>query len=172
MPDPLDPGGKTVLHNTAIVVMAECLPVSHSSDSVPTFVLGNAGGLMRAGTLITKTGITNKTVLATVLQVFGAPAATQFGSTDPGGAAGMRERLAIGSSARWPGWRVATDDPRRRAGRRSDGPGGRRTAGNGNGERERQHARATRAAAAAAGGAGDPVRRTARRNRATACCAG
>jgi hypothetical protein len=81
VPDPLDPGGKTVLYNTAIVVMAECLPVSHGSESVPTFVLGNAGGLLRAGTLITKTGLTNKTVLATILQIFGAPAAPQFGST-------------------------------------------------------------------------------------------
>ncbi len=81
VPDPLDPGGKTVLYNTAIVVMAECLPVSHGSESVPTFVVGNAGGLLRAGTFITKTGINNKTVLATILQIFGAPAATQFGST-------------------------------------------------------------------------------------------
>jgi hypothetical protein len=81
VPDPLDPTGKTVLHNTAVVVMAECLPVSHSSDSVPTFVLGNAGGLLRSGTLITKSGISNKTVLATILQIFGAPAAPQFGST-------------------------------------------------------------------------------------------
>jgi hypothetical protein len=81
VPDPLDPGGKTVLFNTAIVVMAECLPVSHGSESVPTFVVGNAGGLLRAGTFITKTGITNKTVLATILQIFGAPAASQFGST-------------------------------------------------------------------------------------------
>jgi hypothetical protein len=81
VPDPLDPGGKTVLHNTAILVMAECLPVSHSSASVPTFVLGNAGGLVRTGTLITKTGITNKTVLATLLQIFGASPLPQFGST-------------------------------------------------------------------------------------------
>ena len=51
VPDPLDPGGKTVLYNTAIVVMAECLPVSHGSESVPTFVVGNAGGLLRAGHL-------------------------------------------------------------------------------------------------------------------------
>ena len=81
VPDPLDSEGKTVLHNTLILVMAECLPVSHGSESVPTFVLGNAGGLVRAGTFITRTGITNKTVLATVLQMFGAPAAAQFGST-------------------------------------------------------------------------------------------
>jgi hypothetical protein len=81
VPDPLDGGGKTVLHNTLILVMAECLPVSHGSEGVPTFVVGNAGGLVRAGTFITKSGITNKTVLATILQIFGAPMAPQFGST-------------------------------------------------------------------------------------------
>ncbi len=81
VPDPLDPGGKTVLYNTAILVMAECLPVSHDSHSVPTFVLGNGGGLLRTGTVITKTGISNKTVLATLLQVFGAPSQSHFGST-------------------------------------------------------------------------------------------
>jgi hypothetical protein len=81
VPDPLDPGGKTVLYNSAILVMAECLPVSHGSESVPTFVVGNAGGALRAGTFITKTGISNKTVLATLLQILGAPTAPQFGST-------------------------------------------------------------------------------------------
>jgi hypothetical protein len=81
VPDPLDPGGKTVLYNTAIVVLAECLPVSHGSESVPAFVVGNAGGQLRTGTVITKTGITNKTLLATILQIFGAPTASNFGST-------------------------------------------------------------------------------------------
>ena len=51
VPDPLDPG-KTVLDNTLIVLIAECLPVSHSSNGVPTMLLGKAGGKVKAGAYI------------------------------------------------------------------------------------------------------------------------
>jgi hypothetical protein len=69
VPDPLDPGGKTVLQNTLVVVIAECLPVSHSSNSVPVLLLGTAGGKIKPG-FVDGSGITNKTVLASVLKAF------------------------------------------------------------------------------------------------------
>ena len=74
VPDPLDPGGKTVLQNTVVVVIAECLPVSHSSSGVPVLLLGTAGGKIKPG-FVNGSGITNKTVLASVLKAFNvAPA--------------------------------------------------------------------------------------------------
>jgi hypothetical protein len=74
VPDPLDPGGKTVLENTVIVVIAECLPVSHSSSGVPVLLLGTAGGKIKPG-FVNGSGLTNKTVLASVLKAFNvAPA--------------------------------------------------------------------------------------------------
>jgi hypothetical protein len=69
VPDPLDPGGKTVLQNTLVVVIAECLPVSHSSNSVPVLLLGTAGGKIKPG-FVDGSGTTNKTVLASVLKAF------------------------------------------------------------------------------------------------------
>ncbi|HEY0711185.1 MAG TPA: DUF1552 domain-containing protein, partial [Polyangia bacterium] len=68
VPDPLDPG-KTVMQNTTILVIAECLPVSHSSNGVPTMLLGTAGGKIKPG-FVNGTSITNKQVLATVLKAF------------------------------------------------------------------------------------------------------
>ena len=79
VPDPLDPTGKTVLYNTAIVYMAECLPVSHSSNDVPTFILGNAGGRLKTGMLL-NANINNKVVMATIVNAFGAGTVPQFGS--------------------------------------------------------------------------------------------
>ncbi len=70
VPDPLDPGGKTVLENTLVVVIAECLPVSHSSNNVPTLLLGTAGGKIKPG-FVQGNGITNKQVMASVLKAFG-----------------------------------------------------------------------------------------------------
>ncbi len=79
VPDPLDPGGKTVLQNTLIVIIAECLPVGHGSIGVPAMLLGTAGGKVRPG-MIAGSGITNKVLLSSVLNLFGvAPA--QFGNT-------------------------------------------------------------------------------------------
>ena len=79
VPDPLDPGGKTVLENTVIVVLAECLPLGHGSVGVPALLLGTAGGKIKPG-MVNGNGITNKVLMATILNVFGvAPA--QFGST-------------------------------------------------------------------------------------------
>jgi hypothetical protein len=74
VPDPLDAGGKTVLENTLIVVLAECLPVGHGSVGVPALLLGTAGGKIKPG-LVNGNGITNKVLMATVLNAFGvAPA--------------------------------------------------------------------------------------------------
>ena len=78
VPDPLDPGGKSVLQNTLIVVMAECLPISHSSMGVPTLLLGTAAGKIRPGfvnddgvtSATNRTNRTNRTVMATVLKAF------------------------------------------------------------------------------------------------------
>ena len=79
MPDPLDPGGKTVLQNTLIVVMAECLPVGHGSSGVPALLLGTAGGKIKPG-LVNGSGVTNKNIMATVLSAFDVGPA-HFGST-------------------------------------------------------------------------------------------
>jgi hypothetical protein len=76
VPDPLDPG-KTVLDNTLLVMMAETLPVSHSSNGVPTLTVGKLGGRVRAGTFI-KGGGTNKNVMSAVCKAFGTDP-VQFG---------------------------------------------------------------------------------------------
>ena len=78
VPDPLDPGGKTVLQNTVVVVIAECLPVGHGSIGVPALLLGTAGGRIKPG-LVQGSGITNKNIMATVATAFGADPA-QFGN--------------------------------------------------------------------------------------------
>jgi hypothetical protein len=79
VPDPLDPGGKTVLQNTVIVVIAECLPVGHGSVGVPALLLGTGAGKFKPG-FVNGNGITNKNILATVLDAFGAGTA-HFGNT-------------------------------------------------------------------------------------------
>ncbi len=72
VPDPLDPSGKTVLYNSAIVWLSECLPSSHASADVPCFVAGNAGGRLAAGGYIDAQGATNKHLLKTLALMFGA----------------------------------------------------------------------------------------------------
>jgi len=79
VPDPLDLGGKTVLQNTLIVIVAECLPVGHGSIGVPAMFIGTAGGKIKPG-LVNGSGITNKNIMATVLDVFGVGKA-HFGDT-------------------------------------------------------------------------------------------
>jgi hypothetical protein len=79
VPDPLDPG-RTVLDNSLLVMIAECLPVSHSSNGVPTMLVGKLGGKVNTGRTINQGGITNKNVMATVLRAFGLDGA-HFGST-------------------------------------------------------------------------------------------
>jgi hypothetical protein len=79
VPDPLDPGGKTVLQNTVIVVIAECLPVGHGSVGVPALLLGGGAGKFRPG-FVQGTGITNKNIMATVLDAFGVNPG-HFGTT-------------------------------------------------------------------------------------------
>jgi Protein of unknown function (DUF1552) len=83
VPDPLDPGGKTVLQNTLIVIIAECLPVGHGSIGVPAMLLGTAGGKVKPG-MVSSAGITNKNIMATVLNIFGVQPG-HFGSTTVSG---------------------------------------------------------------------------------------
>ncbi len=79
VPDPLAPGS-TVLDNTVIVIIAECLPYTHSSNGVPALLVGKLGGKIKPGAVINVAGgTTNKTFMSTVLKAFGvAPA--QFGT--------------------------------------------------------------------------------------------
>jgi hypothetical protein len=83
VPDPLDTTGKTVLYNTVIVVMAECLPVSHSSDGVPTMIIGGGAGMLKPGQFLTLSGATNKAIMQSVLKMAGVTAteAPHFGTT-------------------------------------------------------------------------------------------
>jgi hypothetical protein len=69
-----------VLENTLIVVVAECLPVGHGSVGVPAMLLGTAGGKIKPG-LVNGNGITNKTLMATVLGAFGVGPAHFGGGT-------------------------------------------------------------------------------------------
>jgi hypothetical protein len=78
VPDPLDPG-KTVLQNTVIVIIAECLPVGHGSNGVPALLIGSGAGKFKPG-IVNGNGITNKNIMATVLDAFGVGTA-HFGST-------------------------------------------------------------------------------------------
>ena len=76
VPDPLDPAGKTVLFNSVVVFLAECLPVSHGSNGVPCLVAGNAGGALKGGQIVNATGATNKSVCKTLLTTMGVTTAT------------------------------------------------------------------------------------------------
>jgi hypothetical protein len=77
--DPLDPSGKTVLYNSAIVWLSEC-NTTHESADVPCFVAGNAGGKLATGKYVT-VNATNKNLLRTLANVFGVPdsASSHFG---------------------------------------------------------------------------------------------
>jgi hypothetical protein len=67
--DPLAPGS-TVLDNTVIVIIAECLPYTHSSNGVPAMLVGKLGGKLRPGGVIDAKGASNKTLMSTVLKAF------------------------------------------------------------------------------------------------------
>jgi hypothetical protein len=79
VPDPLDPG-RTVLDNSLLLMLGECLPTSHSPVGVPTLLVGKLGGRVRVGATVQQPGITNRQVMATVLRAFGLEGA-HFGST-------------------------------------------------------------------------------------------
>jgi hypothetical protein len=83
VPDPLDPSGKTVLFNSAIVIMAECLPQGHGSDDVPCMIIGSAGGTLKTGQYADVRGATNKALLKTLSRAMGVSdgATGHFGST-------------------------------------------------------------------------------------------
>jgi hypothetical protein len=76
VPDPLDPSGKTVLYNSVVVLLAECLPVTHDSNGVPCLIAGNAGGALKGGQIIDAHGATNRSVLRTLLTMMGVDTAT------------------------------------------------------------------------------------------------
>jgi len=78
VPDPLAPGS-TVLDNTVIVSIGECLPYTHSSNGVPALLVGKLGGKIKPGAVVNVGGATNKAMMATVLQAFGVPPA-HFGT--------------------------------------------------------------------------------------------
>jgi hypothetical protein len=80
VPDPLAPG-MTVLDNTVIVIIAECLPYTHSSNGVPALLLGKLGGKIRTGGVIDAKGASNKTLMSTVLKAFNVDP-VQFGTTN------------------------------------------------------------------------------------------
>ena len=77
--DPLAPGS-TVLDNTVIVIIGECLPYTHSSNGVPAMLVGKLGGKIRTGGVIDAKGASNKTLMSTVLKAFDVDA-DHFGST-------------------------------------------------------------------------------------------
>lgn len=77
VPDPLDPG-KTVLHNSLVLMMSECMPVGHESNAVPVLLAGRAGGALKPGYVDLRSA-SNKTLMQTVLQLCGAGNAPQFG---------------------------------------------------------------------------------------------
>lgn len=87
VPDALDPMGGTVLDNTTVLVMAECLPLSHESVGVPCFYVGSAGGALRTGTTVDATGATNRHLLDAIARAFGvdAGARAHFGGTSLAG---------------------------------------------------------------------------------------
>ena len=70
--DPLDPGS-TVLDNTLIVWMAECLPVDHGSSEVPVVLIGGAGGGRTSSGLVNVPGATNRHLMKAIAQLFGVP---------------------------------------------------------------------------------------------------
>jgi hypothetical protein len=78
--DPLAPG-TTVLDNTVVVIIAECLPYTHSSNGVPALLVGKLGGKIRTGSVIDAKGASNKTLMSTVLKAFDVDPA-HFGTTN------------------------------------------------------------------------------------------
>ena len=77
--DPLAPGS-TVLDNTVVVIIGECLPYTHSSNGVPALLVGKLGGKLQTNRVIDAKGASNKTLMSTVLKAFDV-APVQFGST-------------------------------------------------------------------------------------------
>jgi hypothetical protein len=73
VPDPLCPAGNTVLYNSVVVWLSECMPSSHGSNEVPCMYAGNAGGRLVTGGL-TRAGGNNLNLLRTLTEVFGVPA--------------------------------------------------------------------------------------------------
>ena len=77
--DPLAPG-TTVLDNTVVVLIGECLPYTHSSNGVPAMLIGKLGGKIQTGRVIDGKGASNKTLMSTVLKGFDVDP-SHFGTT-------------------------------------------------------------------------------------------
>ena len=71
---------RDVLVQTVVVIIAECLPYTHSSNGVPALLLGKLGGKIQTGRVIDAKGASNKTLMSTVLKAFEVDP-VQFGST-------------------------------------------------------------------------------------------
>lgn len=80
VPDPLDPGGGTVLDNTVLLWMNECNS-NHDAHDVPCLYIGSAGGSLVTGG-VTEVETTNKVLMRTLCEVFGVPggSAAHFGT--------------------------------------------------------------------------------------------
>jgi hypothetical protein len=82
VPDPLDPGGRTVLDNSCIVWLSECNP-AHDSIDVSAFFIGGAAGALKTGTFVDLPAATNRALMKTVCRAMGVPdgASGHFGNT-------------------------------------------------------------------------------------------
>ena len=82
VPDPLDPDGGTVLDNSCVVWLSECNP-SHSSEDVPCFLVGGAGGRLVTGALVDAPGATNRALMKSLCRALGVADAdsAHFGTT-------------------------------------------------------------------------------------------
>ncbi len=83
VPDPFDPG-RTVLDNSCVLWLSECLPSSHASSSVPCFYVGDAGGRLRRGGYLDVAGATNRHLLRALSRAYGVPdgASAHFGDAE------------------------------------------------------------------------------------------
>lgn len=81
VPDPLCPEGRTVLDNSCVLWLSECLPSDHGSAEVPCLYVGGAGGALVTGAQIEATGATNRTLHKTICRAFGVDdgASAHFG---------------------------------------------------------------------------------------------
>jgi len=52
-----------------VLLLAECLPVSHDSVGVPCLIAGNAGGALKGGQIIDAKGASNRSLLRTLLTI-------------------------------------------------------------------------------------------------------
>jgi len=80
VPDPQDPGGNTVLHNSLVLWMSETT-TNHAVGPVPCLYAGSAGGRLQTGGITNVNGATNRHLLKTICHAFGVDqgASNHFG---------------------------------------------------------------------------------------------